>query len=768
MARATSTTLHRKVFRNETGALPLTATSAGVLPYKRSHVKTHGRLPGLQAGPTPRDLRAVTIAAALLIASFAASAVRAEAVSTPHVTAELLLEKPSVAPGESFDVGLRLRMKDGWHTYWKHPGDSGEPTAISWNLPPGFTAGEIQWPYPQKISLAPLTTYGYEGEAMLLVPFKAASDAKPGTSARVTAGVSWMVCEKICIPEEVTLALDIPIGEGPVVPSEPAASAFASTRAKVPVPADDWNITASEDGKHFTLRIDPPEGITLGDDRGDVQFFAASGPLIEYSAPQTTSVDGGVVTMRLVRSPYLTGTPERINGILLATNGARGGAPAAFALDVPVSAPAAGAVSPTAAASDATAATTAVPPTLLVALALAFAGGVILNLMPCVFPVVSLKILGFVQSAGDDPRRVRAHGLTFAAGVLVAFWILAALLLALRAAGQEIGWGFQLQSPGFVAAMAFLLFGLGLSLAGVVEIGTSLTRLGGAASTGYRSSFMNGALATVVATPCTAPFMGAALGYAMTQSAGTSMLIFTALGAGMAAPYVALSAWPALLRFLPRPGVWMVRFRHLTAFPLFATVAWLVWVFGHQTGNDGVLRLLLGLTLLALGLWIWGQWVTLSAAERTKWTARAAGAGFIVAGLVLAATSAPTATAAPSSGPSQGIAWEAYSEQRVAEHRAAGRAVFIDFTAAWCLTCKVNERIAFSSDVEQLVKARNIAMLKADWTSKDPAITRALAGFGRSGVPLYVLYEADPAAQPRLLPEILSSRILLKALSEVK
>jgi thiol:disulfide interchange protein DsbD len=373
-----------------------------------------------------------------------------------------------------------------------------------------------------------------------------------------------------------------------------------------------------------------------------------------------------------------------------------------------------------------------------------------------------------VQSSGDDPRRVRAHGLTFASGVLVAFWALAALLLALRAAGEEIGWGFQLQSPGFVAAMAFLLFGLALSLAGVVEIGTPLTRIGGAGSGGHRASFMNGVLATVVATPCTAPFMGAALGFAMTQSAGTSLLIFTALGAGMAAPYVALSAWPALLRFLPRPGLWMVRFRQFTAFPLFATVAWLAWVFGHQTGIDGVLRLLLGLTLLALGLWIWGQWVTLSAAERTKWIARTVAAGFIVAGLVLAGTSAPAATATPSSRTDEGIAWEVYSEQRVAEHRAAGRPVFIDFTAAWCLTCKVNERIAFRSDeVQQLVKARNIAMLKADWTSKDPAITRALAGFGRSGVPLYVLYEADPAAQPRLLPEILSPGILLNAFSEM-
>ncbi|HET7435214.1 MAG TPA: protein-disulfide reductase DsbD domain-containing protein [Thermoanaerobaculia bacterium] len=717
-----------------------------------------GLLPELPSRPTARHVRAIAIAAFVAIASFAASAVHGAVVSTPHVTAELLLEKASVAPGESFDVALRMRMKEGWHTYWKHPGDSGEATDISWNLPPGFTAGDIQWPYPHKINVPPLTSYGYEGEVMMLVPFKAARDVKPGTIARATADVHWMVCEKVCIPEDVTLALDVPIGARAVPPAEPEASVFASTRAKIPIAANDWNITASEQNAQFVLRIEPPQGVVLD---GNVEFYAGSGPLIEYSAPQTTSVDGRVVTMKLVRSPYLTGTPKRIDGILLAPHAARGGGPAAFAFDVPLSAAAAPLTT-------ATTATASAPPPLLFALALAFAGGVILNLMPCVFPVVSLKIFSFVQSAGEHPRRVRTHGLTFASGVLVAFWALAALLLALRAAGEQIGWGFQLQSPPFVAAMAFLLFGLGLSLAGVVEIGTPLTRLGGAHSSGYRASFLNGVLATVVATPCTAPFMGAALGYAMTQSAATAMLIFTALGAGMAAPYVALSAWPALLRFLPRPGAWMLRFRQFTAFPLFATVAWLTWVFGQQTGIDGVLRLLLGFTLLAFGLWIWGQWVTLSAAERTKWIARTAAASFIIAGLVLAATSAPMATAASATRTAEGIAWEAYSEAKVAEHRAAGRPVFIDFTAAWCLSCKVNERVAFSSsEVHQLVKERNIAMLKADWTSNDLAITRALASFGRSGVPLYVLYEGDAAAQPRLLPEILSPGILLDAFSEV-
>lgn len=410
------------------------------------------------------------------------------------------------------------------------------------------------------------------------------------------------------------------------------------------------------------------------------------------------------------------------------------------------------------------------PLTLLLALGLAFLGGMVLNLMPCVFPVVSLKIFSFMQHAGDEPRRVRLHGLSFAAGVLLAFWILAGLLLALRAAGEEIGWGFQLQSPPFVAAMAFLLFGLGLSLAGVMDIGVSLTRIdAGAGRTGYGTSALNGMLATVVATPCTAPFMGAALGFALTQSAMAALLIFTALGAGMAAPYVALSLWPALLRFLPRPGNWMVRFKQLMAFPLFATVAWLVWVFGYQTGVDGILRLLLGLTLVGAAAWVWGSWATLDATTRTRVTARTVAVALLASGFILSAGAEPVSSAVNTAGVQSGVQWEPWSEARVAELRAEGRPVFIDFTAAWCLTCKVNERVAFSSaEVRKIVGDRNIAMLKADWTNRDAAITRALSSFGRSGVPLYVLYEADPSAAPRLLPEILSPGILIESFSKVQ
>jgi thiol:disulfide interchange protein/DsbC/DsbD-like thiol-disulfide interchange protein len=696
-----------------------------------------------------------------MIAALAALPGVAEPVSTPHVTAELLLERSHVRPGEEFRVGLHLRMKEGWHTYWRHPADSGEPTTIDWVLPDGFTAGPILWPQPQRISMEPLTTYGYEGDVLLLVPMRAPATAVAGSSVSMTAEVYWMVCEEICIPEEVTLGIDVPIAGEPSSPG-PSAPLFDRSAATLPTPSDGWQIRSAKRGDRIILRARAPEGVRI--EQPGISFFAATGPLIEYSAPQPVSLDDGEIVIELTRSPFAADDVRRLSGVLHAPAGWVAGGAVAVEIDVPIddeSQP----VAPMASERP--------PLTLLIALGFAFLGGMVLNLMPCVFPVVSLKILAFMQHSGDEPRRVRLHGLSFAGGVLVAFWILAALLLALRAAGEEIGWGFQLQSPAFVAAMAFLLFALGLSLAGVMDIGTSLTRVGGSAGRGgYRTSALNGMLATVVATPCTAPFMGAALGFALTQSAMAALLIFTALGAGMAAPYVALSLWPALLRFLPRPGSWMVRFKQLMAFPLFATVAWLVWVFGHQTGVDGILRLLLGLTLLGAAAWVWGSWSTPAGSSLTRATARIFAVALLAVGFMLSVAAEPVSSEVRTSveGPSgSGVQWEPWSEARVAQLRAEGRPVFINFTAAWCLTCKVNERIAFSSaEVNRIVGERNIAMLKADWTNRDAAITRALGSFGRSGVPMYVLYESDSLASPRLLPEILSPGILTETFSQLQ
>lgn len=704
-----------------------------------------------------RTLRSCII---ILVASLAALPGFAQAVSTPHVTAELLLDRSHVRPGDEFRLGLHLRMKKGWHTYWKHAGDSGEPTMIDWVLPDGFTAGPILWPQPRRIFLKPLTTYGYEGEVLLLVPMRAPATAVAGTRVPIKANVYWMVCEKICIPEEVTLAIDVPIDDEPPTPSA-ASGLFDRSSGSLPAPSEGWDIRAEDRGNRFILRARPPAGYRI--DQPGISFFAATGPVIEYSAPQPVSVRNGELTIELTKSPYAPNGVRRLAGVLHAPAGWRPGGAVAVEIDVPIGAPAA----PTPAVAERT------PLTLLLALGFAFVGGMILNLMPCVFPVVSLKILAFMQHSGEEPRRVRLHGFAFAGGVLLAFWLLTGLLLALRAAGEEIGWGFQLQSPAFVAAMTFLLFALGLSLAGVMEIGTSLTTIDVATERkGYGSSALNGMLATIVATPCTAPFMGAALGFALTQSSMVAFLIFTALGAGMAAPYAALSLWPALLGFLPRPGRWMVRFKQLMAFPLFATVAWLVWVFGHQTGIDGVLRLLLGLTMTAAAAWVWGSWSTLHATAVARATAGGIAIALAATGFMLSATAEPlnaemsSAAASPNGA---GVQWEPWSEARVAQLRAEGRPVFIDFTAAWCLTCKVNERVAFSSaEVVRIVGERNVAMLKADWTRRDAAITRALASFGRSGVPLYVLYEADPSAAPRLLPEILSPRILIDTFSKLQ
>lgn len=696
-----------------------------------------------------------------VIASLAALPIVAGPVSTPHVTAELLLDRSHVRPGEEFRLGLHLKMKEGWHTYWKHPGDSGEATTIDWVLPEGFTAEPILWPQPQRISMEPLTTYGYEGDVLLLVPMRAPATAIAGSSASMTANVYWMVCEKICIPEEVTLDIDVPIAREPSSATA-YASLFDRSTATLPISSEGWQIRAVRRGNTILLGARAPQTYRI-EQRG-ISFFAAAGPLIEYSAPQPVSIRDGELTIELTRSPYAADDVRRLAGVLHAPAGWTAGGPVAVEIDVPIDA----------SAPIATEVAERAPLTLLIALGFAFLGGMVLNLMPCVFPVVSLKILAFVQQSGDEPRRVRLHGLSFAGGVLLAFWTLAGLLLALRAAGEEIGWGFQLQSPAFVAAMAFLLFILGLSLSGVMEIGTSLTRLGGAAgSAGYRTSAINGMLATVVATPCTAPFMGAALGFALTQPTTAAVLIFTALGAGMAAPYVALSLWPALLRFLPRSGDWMVRFKQLMAFPLFATVAWLVWVFGHQTGVDGILRLLLGLTLVGAAAWVWGSWATLDRSSLTIAAARSVAVALLASGFLLSVAAKPVGGEVNPAGMRQNragmVQWEPWSEERVAELRAEGRPIFIDFTAAWCLTCKVNERVAFSStEVSRIARERNIAMLKADWTNRDAAIMRALRTFGRSGVPLYVLYEADPSASPRLLPEILSPGILIEAFSQLQ
>lgn len=720
-----------------------------------------------------------------LCAGPAAPRAPAQAVARPHVTAELVSEYQTIAPGATWLVALRLVSDPEWHTYWRNPGDAGSPPALEWALPPGFRAGPILWPVPRRIEEPPLAVYGYEGEALFLTEVEAPRDLRPGRTVELRVRASWVVCRVDCIAEEADLTSRVGVvaGSGTRDPrwSAPLRTAFASLPRVMP----EWRLSAAPTATGYTLRIAPPADWVRPMD--SVLFLSAGGGVIRHAATQQSTAASGGYTLALTRSEYATAAATHLEGLLVSSSGwDSAGLVRAIDIIVPVAAVAAGASAAGAAAAGAAAASAAAAGSLepgaslpiWLVFGLAFAGGILLNLMPCVFPVVSLKVLGFTALAAEGRRRAWQHGAAFAAGVLAAFWALAAVLLALRGAGRALGWGFQLQSPAFVAALALLMFAIGLNLLGVFEVGTSFPRLARVPlpAAPLMASFGTGVLATVLATPCTAPFMGVALGFGLTQPAPYALAVFTLLGLGMASPYAVLAAWPTLLARLPRPGEWMVTFKQAVAFPLFATTAWLVWVLAQQAGADAVLRMLIGLTLLAVAAWAIGRWNRLAASRRAYVLSRGLAAVCAVAAIVLAV---PHARGGADLGPAHasrdgapargGTAWEPWSADRVAELRRAGRAVFVDFTAAWCLTCQVNERVALRARaVRERLRALDVATLKADWTSRDSAIATALAGFGRSSVPLYVLYPRDAGRPPALLPTLLTTRIVIEALESAK
>lgn len=701
---------------------------------------------------------------------------------TPFSQARLAVETLTARPGHPLPVGLVLTMEPGWHTYWKNPGDSGSEAVLEWELPAGVEAGSIQWPRPELVPYPPLMSYAYHGTVMLLTDL--AVDAEVRVGSRVTVGLraSWLVCQDICLPADTVFSVEIPVEAGSPAPDPAWASLFAETRALLPLTDGAWSARALETPAGYTLEITAPAG--WGDRTTDVHFFALDPTAVDHVRPQDPAWDGDVLRLTLARSAYNTG-PSTLEGVLVRGDG--GGFGGAGVVVRPALALSARVVD--AAAAEAGGGATAAGETgvaaLAVALLLAFAGGVLLNLMPCVFPVLSLKILGFVRQAAGDPSLTRRHGAAFGAGVVASFVALAGVLLAVRAAGAQVGWGFQLQSPPVVALLAVLMFVIGLVMAGVWEPGAALTRLGsvGAGDESLGGSFLTGVLAAVVATPCTAPFMGAAIGVAMVRPAAEGLAIFAVLGAGMATPYMVLSSWPALLERVPRPGAWMETLKQALSFPMFGVTVWLAWVFGLQTGAGGVAGLLTTLTLVALGCWVLGRWPAVSVTRRKRMVTRAvalAAFALAAAALVRASRAEPAWGAGPTaaaldgaggtgSGSGSGTSaplWEPFGDGSVVDvHRAAGRIVFVDFTAAWCISCQVNERVALASrDVVDAFRERNVALVKADWTRRDPQITRALAAFGRSGVPLYLVYPADPAREPELLPAVLTPGIVLAAL----
>jgi thiol:disulfide interchange protein DsbD len=696
--------------------------------------------------------RLIASAALLGMLLAAAAAPAAPIVKTEHVEAELVTQALSASPGAPALVGLKLRMAEHWHTYWKNPGDSGLPTRIQWQLPPGWKAGEIQWPYPKHLPVGPLMNYGYEDEVVLLVPLTPPADAKPGSYA-IKANAEWLVCKDICIPEKGELDLAIQVAGGAPAPDPRHQAHIERAQAMLPVAAPGWKFASGTAGKTLLLRITAPDGAALPE---KVAFFPEREQLIEPAAPQRISREGAtlVIEMKMAEPPSLP--VAGVAGVLVSDRGWPGIAKKAIAVDAAYF----GAVAPAVAQAASSAAPNdgGIGGSTLAALAFALMGGILLNLMPCVFPVLGIKVMGFVQHAHGDARAMRLQGVIFAAGVVLSFLALAGVMLALRAGGSQLGWGFQLQSPAVVTLLAVLFFVLALNLSGVFEWGAFAQSLTSnlSARGRYADAFLAGVLAAVVATPCTAPFMGAAVGFTLTQTTGLALAVFGMLGVGMALPVLLLALFPALLRRMPRPGPWMEVFKQVLAFPLYATVAWLAWIVGAQAGNDAVFALLAGLVLVAMGAWMYGR------AEHAPGIWRAAVAAILaIAGIALAwpgASQAPGEAAVARAGE---LPWQAWSPERVRELTAQGKPVFVDFTAAWCVTCQVNKRLALNT--EAVIKAfadRGVVALRADWTRQDPRITAALSELGRNAVPVYALY-LPGTERPLLLPEVLTASLVL-------
>ena len=684
-------------------------------------------------------------------------------VTTERVRAELVAHAPEgVTPGQPLWLGLSITHQPEWHTYWKNPGDSGLPTQLEWQLPAGLEAGAIEWPLPKIIRVGPLANYGYEDRLLLPVPIKVAADFKApeGDTLTIRLHASWLVCRVECIPEEGDFTLQLPVRSATAL----HAQAFAAAQARQPA-ALSGQSSAKVAGERLQLRI---EGLPAALQGKNLALFPETAEVLEHAALPgsgwTQAWDGTAWTADWPLSAMRGETPAELP-LVVAPIPAEGSGPVGWRTVAKVdgrwdSAPVAQ-VSPALAAALAANAqqTPAAAPapgsaSLWLALLGGLLGGLILNLMPCVFPVLAIKIVGFARH-GQDRRALRIGGLAYGAGVLLSFLALGGLLLALRAAGQQLGWGFQLQSPGLVAAMAALFTLLGLNLAGMFEFGRMLPQRWAGAQLRHpvAESFLSGVLAVAIASPCTAPFMGASLGLAIDMPALQALTVFAALGVGMALPYVLASWVPALVRWLPRPGAWMETFRHAMAFPMFATVAWLVWVLGQQSGIDGAGALLV--LLVALSALVWALTLT----GRTRWLL---GSLVLLATLWLGSAIGPHVTRAVAaqgapvaSAGDGGVEWQPWSAERVSSLTAAGTPVFVDFTAAWCVTCQVNKHTTLNRDeVRADFAARGVTLLRADWTRRDPAITAALAALGRSGVPVYVLYA--PGKPPLVMTELLS------------
>lgn len=701
-------------------------------------------------------------------------AVNAQALSdravTPQVQAQLVASVAAVQPGAEIYLGVNQQIIPHWHTYWVNPGDSGNATTIEWTLPDGATAGEIIWPAPGRFSMGPIINYAYENDVTLLTKIQVPANLKPGEQFVAQALVDWLVCKEECIPQQVELALVLPV----VATTEamPAGDArIADTLARLPV-ASPWDIRVTQTAINpetaqgeLTLHI-PLSAAQLAQVK-DIWFYPYDWGRIQQSDVQQRKqvADGIELKINTGEAPLSIG--DLLTGVLVISENSADGVAQTITRGFEVNSVVQAQVG------DATTASIS----FVSALVFALIGGIILNLMPCVFPVLSIKALSLVSHANQRAAQVRMQGVVYTLGVLASFALLAVLLILLKAGGAQIGWGFQFQSPLFVLAVAYLMFAVGLSLSGVFYIGGSVVGVGSALTEkpGYSGSFFTGVLATIVATPCTAPFMAAALGYALVQPAAKLLAIFLCLGLGLALPYLLLSYWPGLQRRLPRPGLWMERAKQVLAFPMYAAAIWLVWVLAQQAGVNALVIALGGMLLIAFAAWLYNTTLLSSTRVRRAGTVFAIALITFVLGVSylnvnansLNAVNSTVNTNANKAHKSAEQNWEPYSEARLAELLREGNPVFLNFTASWCISCLVNERVALSdASVKETFKQQGIVYLKGDWTNRDAAITQFLQKFNRSGVPLYVFYPAGQSAQPAELPQILTPDRVIAAVTK--
>ena len=697
----------------------------------------------------------------------------AEPFQGEEIEVELVSESTNVVPGQTLSLALRLTPTEHWHTYSRWQGDSGDATRLSnWQLPAGVVAGELQFPTPTWLPFpgSDLVTFAYEEEVFLLVSIEVPVGLQ-GPTFEASVFAEWQVCDEICLLGEATLTLSLPVQGQSLVRDTQWGRAFEETRANLPLAEHDVQALFAIAGERISLSFQSAAAVFEG--ASDVWFFPESKRILKPGPLRDVSIASNLVQITHQQARRLLVEGDRIPGLLSVADAA--GRTHGYLLEaVPATTENVSGIMALAATSGSGSGAEASQggQGLFSVIFLALAGGLILNLMPCVFPVLSLKALSFA-SKGQAPRsEQRLDGLAYTLGIIVTFMALASILLALRAGGEAVGWAFQLQAPWFVAILIYLFFTMGLSLSGVYEFGSGLMGVGSnlASKSGYKGSFFTGVLATVVASPCTAPFMGAALGFALSQSWLVAMVVFFFLGLGMALPFLVLSFSPALMKYMPKPGAWMNTFKEFMAFPMYATVLWLLWVLGMQVGVNGMAIVVGACLSLAFGLWLLQKRRFASVFWSTA-NAVIAGVALLVA---LYALQSPLLAVQPDAdreaagdGELSGDHFESFSAARLAQLQAAGQPVFINMTAAWCITCLANEQTTLSADsVLQSMRDNNITYLKGDWTNQDPEISAVLDSFNRPSVPLYVLFPGA-GKEPIILPQILTPAIVIEVFASI-